>query len=797
MKKITHLLLLLILCVSKSIAQPVSGYLFSESTETYTPVVGTNSSAAGDDGSENGISIGFPFNYAGTSYTTFSINTNGWIRLGADVNGQSWVNNLSNTSEQSPLIAAFWDDHNRSSGTIKYSVIGLQPARTLEIGWDNITISNGGNTSLTSFGSFKMRLYESTGKIEFIYGPVMDSAGVFSASIGLNDAASFLSVTPGAVSTVSNSTADNGINSTASLLGKKFIFTPQPQCSGLPAPGNTISSVASACSNIQFTLSLQNQIPGFGATYQWESSTNGIDFTPISGAITQTLALNQSVPTTYHCIVTCGGNSTTSNPVQVLSTTGSECYCSPAYTNGKTDGDLISNVTITGTTMANNTGTDPVNPYYTYFTGQPNYTATLNSGYSYTINVTVGTYENQNEAVWVDYNDDSVFSPNERVGYSEPIGSNGTGTFPITLSCDAPAGVHRMRIRDAWSTAASTIDPCATYGYGETEDYDITIVSAPGCQPPIDLASVTIEQTDATLNWQVGCGQIAWDISLTAPGAGVPSGAPTNSNVHHPAIIPNLTAGTTYDFYVRGNCGVNGYSDWAGPFTFTTLAPGPDNDDCPGAVALIPGGNFEQHAVVGTNVSATKSTGVPGPTCAISGFGGDVWYSTVVPSDGNITIEVQPDPGSPFIDSALMAFTGDCGNLTVIGCSDDDGIDAFSRLDLTGLTPNETIYARVWEYANDTFGTFRISAWNTLLKTDDFKFSQFRVYPNPVKDVLEITGVRNITNIEVYNLLGQLMIAKPLHADQAKIDMALLAQGTYMVKVYTSDTSETIKVIKE
>jgi hypothetical protein len=40
-------------------------------------------------------------------------------------------------------------------------------------------------------------------------------------------------------------------------------------------------------------------------------------------------------------------------------------------------------------------------------------------------------------------------------------------------------GVHRMRIRDVWSTGAGTIDPCINYGYGEVEDYDITITALP------------------------------------------------------------------------------------------------------------------------------------------------------------------------------------------------------------------------------------------------------------------------------------------------------------------------------
>lgn len=797
MKKTTLLIFLFLLSTAKNNAQEVSGYLFSQSTESYTPVVGINSSATGDDGIQNAIPLDFGFNFGGVTYTNFSISTNGWIRLGANVGGQSWTNSLGTTAVQRPLIAPFWDDHNRGSGSIQYLVSGTQPNRKLEVSWDNINIGNNGNVSTTAFGSFKMRLYETTGQIDFIYGPTLNSGGILSASIGLNDQTSFLSISPlSAVATVSNSTANNTIATSQFLLGQKFTFIPQPQCTGTPNPGNAVSSIATVCSNVNFNLTLQNQIPGFAVAYQWESSTDGITFNPIAGATNATFTTNQTETQTFHCIVTCAGNSTTSGPVEVLSTPTAECYCFPTYTNGKTDGDLISNVVIAGTTLSNNTGINPVNPYYTYFSGQPNYTAILESGHSYEMNVTVGTYENQNDAVWIDYNDDAIFSPEERVGYSDVIGANGTGVFTITLACDAPGGTHRLRIRDAWATAADTIDPCANYGYGETEDYDITIIASTGCQAPYNLGTGLINATSAELMWESGCGQISWDVYIVETGGETPT-VPTNPNVTSIFAVQNLQPSTTYDFYVRANCDVNGNSDWSDRFSFTTAAPGPANDDCFDATGLIPGGTFEEHMVVATNVGATKSIGEPNPTCAIFGFGGDVWFSTVVPADGNITIEARPDLGSLLIDTGMSAFRGTCGNLTTIGCSDDEGEDAFSVLNLTGLTPGETIYARVWEYANDTFGTFQVSAWNPALKNTSFDTNGFQLYPNPVKDILNISYIHNITDVEIYNLLGQQVLVKRINANQSKVDMASLPKGTYMVKVKADEKVKTIKVIKE
>ncbi|MFT3795964.1 GEVED domain-containing protein [Flavobacterium sp.] len=800
MKKITFLLAFF-LFLTESKAQAVSGYAFSQSTETYAAVTGTNSTATEDDGIQNNIPIGFAFNYGGVSYSTFSISTNGWIRLGQNIGNQSWINTLANpNAAYAPLIAAFWDDHNRGTGSIAYSLTGSTPSRTLEIGWDNVNISNGGGTSATAFGSFKMRLHETTGIVDFVYGSMIPG-GQLSASIGLNDATSFLSVTAAAASTASSAAANNNVTGINFLPGQKFTFTPQPQCSGAPVPGHTVSSLVTVCENVIFGLSIENTSTDFGISYQWQTSQNGNDFTDIANATGPTYNASQSASTYYRCVVTCGANAVPSTPVQVLQTNAAMCHCLPTYDNGKTDGDLISNVVIVGTTLSNNTGNAPIDPYYTYFVGQPNYTATLEVGYSYQMDVSVGTYGQQEIAVWIDYNDDYQFSEDEKIGYTqEQVAGNGTGTFAITLSCDAPIGVHRMRIRDAWNTDATTMEPCANYGYGETEDYDIQIVSPNLCQAPYQLSIGDVSSTGGTLTWAIGCAN-GWDVFVYPAGSPAPTSGsiPTFSGLEtNTAQILELQPNTAYDVYVQAICLNSSVSELSAVFTFTTLPLAVANDDCETATELTPGANFAENAVIATNVGATKTLGQPNPTCGIFGFGGDVWFKVVVPEDGNVTIEVQADPGSPLTDTALMAFTGTCaGGLTSLGCSDDEGVDAFSILNLTGLTPGATIYARVWEYANDTFGTFQVSAWNQSLKTKGFDETNFGYYPNPVKDYLHLSYGQKMTDVAVFNLLGQQVFAKAINSSQDKIDLSHLAKGAYLVRVNAENQTKTIKIIKE
>ncbi len=797
MKKTTFLILSL-LCLGAVRAQ-VSGYVMTQDAQTYGPLTGSISTASGDDGAQNALPIGFNFNFGGTDYLTFSISTNGFIRLNDAIGAQSWVNILNDNSPQAPIIAPYWDDHNRGAqGVISYLTSGQAPNRILEVDWADIHISTNGAANQAASGSFKVRLYETTNVIEFIYGNMVPGNNP-TASVGLAVQGTFLSVTPGISATASSVTANNTIANIASVIGRKLTFTPPLPCAGAPVPGATLSSLASVCNDVSFTLTIENQQTTSGITYQWQSSSDGIAFTDIPNQTLDSYTGSQTASTYYRCLVRCGTESTPSIPVQVVQNLPTACYCIPTYDNGVTDGDLISNVVIEGTTLSNFSGVDPSGPSYTYYTGAPNHTAVLQAGSTYNISITVGTFGQQQVAVWIDSNDDGQFADSEKVGYTQgSIASGGTGTFPLNISCLIPPGVHRMRIRDVFNNSAQTLSPCANYGYGETEDYDITVAPATGCQRPAGLAVDNVNSNSALLSWEYGCGNISWDVYLTVHGGEAPSDTATHPNVQIGLPVSGLDPFTGYEFYVRANCAEGQVSQWAGPFDFTTMPEGVANDDCPTATALTPGANFEQYAVVATNVSATTSIGAPAPTCGTFGFGGDVWFSVVVPADGTVTIEVRPNPGSALQDTVMTVFSGECGNLTALGCSDDEGVGAFSMMNLSNLTPGQTLYARIWEYANDMAGTFQVSAWNASLKTAGFDRADLRYYPNPVQDVLHLSYREKLSSVSVYNLMGQQVMTRTIDTEQAAVDLSQLTPGAYLVRV-TADggSSETLKIIKE
>ena len=350
-------------------------------------------------------------------------------------------------------------------------------------------------------------------------------------------------------------------------------------CSGTPSPGNTLTSSASVASGANFTLSLQNATSGTGVTYQWQHSTDaGSNWADVAGGTSSTLVTSQTAVKSYRCNVTCSGATATSNPVAVGLT-----YCSPTTTYGCNDGDVIARVILN--TLDNNSGTGcPSGTLgYSNYTASSTLTTTLLPSSSYNCTVYAGQYS-EGYAAWIDYNDNYVFETSERVGFSngQVAGSGLVGvlgssaTFPITISCTPPSGVHRLRVRAMYATNGSAVDPCANNFYGEIEDYLITIQSPPACPSAGALTSIGTTNTSASFSWTLGCATATnYDFEYGetgfTPGTGttLSNQAATIAAGAGSFTLNGLTPSTTYDVYFRGIC--NGsVSSWSAVTTFNT-----------------------------------------------------------------------------------------------------------------------------------------------------------------------------------------------------------------------------------
>ncbi len=157
----------------------------------------------------------------------------------------------------------------------------------------------------------------------------------------------------------------------------------------------------------------------------------------------------------------------------------------------------------------------------------------------------------------------------------------------------------------------------------------------------------------------------------------------------------NLTAGTTYFILVQS------YGSSSGDVQLQVgLPPAPPaNDECINAIPI------SYNAISTTNVLATESM-APGSCASFSSVANDVWYKFTAVQNGDATVAMSNT--SPSLDAVLEVFSGTCGSLTEIACSDDNVGGVGETANLTGLVNGETYYVRVYGYDGDE-GTFDIN----------------------------------------------------------------------------------------
>ena len=285
-------------------------------------------------------------------------------------------------------------------------------------------------------------------------------------------------------------------------------------------------------------------------------------------------------------------------------------------------------------------------------------------------------------------------------------------------------------------------------GPGAQTNFDVCV----GTPPPSPGNDECINAVGLTVNTDLNCGTTTAGTTVSATASAQPddvSGTPDNdvwfsfvaTDPQHRVSLLNVTAiiGTSTDMGIGvydGSAGcaaltfeatsdpnilnltgltpantyyVRVYGWGSGPgaqanfdLCVGTPPPPPSNDTCATAITLT----------IDTTCSYTTystesalDSGVADPGCGFYS-GGDVWFTITVPASGEITVDTET---GVVTDSGMAIYSGTCGALTLIECDDDDSANgAMSSIALTGRTPGEVLYIRVWEFGNNNNGTFGI-----------------------------------------------------------------------------------------
>ena len=422
-------------------------------------------------------------------------------------------------------------------------------------------------------------------------------------------------------------------------------------------------------------------------------------------------------------------------------------YCEPESDCG--DGDLITNVTFQEINNDSDCGPNGYNDYTSMM-------ATVEAGETYQMSVTVGsgwTYESV--MVWIDFNNNFVFEPSEYYFIGSDPGTVNVGDIMIPEG--AAEGQYRMRVRVGAVNPDPTLNDLATLAcdeetiqFGETEDYTLII----GEVPPTGGDCEQVFAGDP--NTGVGFINNGTDIYIAANDINVEANTQFTVATISLDVVSLGGEPTMFDLsFYTDNAGVD---EQIGS-TQSGLIPS----------SITPNGTF-------------GSTGYPVYTVELSLATPQLLQATATePAKYWIAIS-----GYPSVESANVYW------VSYLYTENPDSEPSWQSPD-GGFA---------WaEFANSNGeaveGIMTVTGECATLGVSDMTSFDFAYYPNPVKDVLNITTKKAVESVSVFNLAGQ-QVMNNAKVSNGQINVNALSTGTYVFRVTLDGGQvETFKIIKK
>lgn len=164
------------------------------------------------------------------------------------------------------------------------------------------------------------------------------------------------------------------------------------------------------------------------------------------------------------------------------------------------------------------------------------------------------------------------------------------------------------------------------------------------------------------------------------------------------------------------------------------------------------------------------------------------------PSNGTTTVNIGVTGGTA--TSADFQFTA--SSVTFAHGESEKSLD-FSITNDASTETNETVIFGLSNAVNATLGT-PSSATLTIIDNDPIglnnnKVENLNIFPNPTKDILNITASEKISTVNIINMMGQIVKSVSVNANNANINVDDLSAGVYSVIVNSDNAQSTLKLI--
>ena len=565
-------------------------------------------------------------------------------------------------------------------------------------------------------------------------------------------------------------------------------------CVSPPDAGTVNASQDSVCAGELVNFSLVGNTTGAGLTYQWMTSTDGLNWAADSGATSPFYNLVVDSLVYVTCITTCSGVSDTAIAASVSILPFYLCYCSDAL-GGNCATSAIDSVAVELTTLANGLSGCSTGNYIAYpATG--NTTATLYQGITHNL---VTRYSGTVRAgVWIDYDHSGTFDNNEYTNITNNTAGNIDVVTAISLPQNALTGLTGMRIRTrATNGQLDATVPCATFGSGETEDYLITIDPAPPCTAPPD-AGVLSASNDSVCAGD----SVSFSLTVTTIGAGLTLQWISSAD------------GLTWNDIVGANG--NSYGQVitsAGYFACVALCQ--NSPDTSNAVYISLNSFLDCYCTAGLGgncaASAIDSLAFAGTGFVNANSGCAPGNYTLYPDTGSLTLTL--DGGQTYDLRAV--FNGDVRAVIWIDFDQNGVYDAYEGTQicttsvagaevsasvfvpwgavngLTGMRIRSRVTAGVNDSttACDAFGTGETEDYRVFINSGPVGLlssanSELNLYPNPASNFIQLSGAAAGSIWQIADLTGKQMKLDRISTEGVQvIDIRELASGMYFLMV--------------